>query len=59
MTILEKIKGKNEKQILKEHGKQYCCEVIHRDSLVVFNENDYELIKFFIKKNNFLIKEKK
>jgi glutamate 5-kinase len=39
---IEKIKGKNEKQILKEHGKQFCCEVIHRDSLVVFDENDYE-----------------
>ncbi|HEX7561560.1 MAG TPA: glutamate 5-kinase [Candidatus Humimicrobiaceae bacterium] len=40
--ILEKIRGKNDKQILKEHGREYSCEVIHRDSLVVFNENDYE-----------------
>jgi glutamate 5-kinase len=39
---LEKIRGKNDKQILKEHGMDCCCEVIHRDSLVVFNENDYE-----------------
>ena len=39
---IEKIKGKNEKQIIKEHGEQFCCEVIHRDSLVVFDENDYE-----------------
>jgi glutamate 5-kinase len=39
---LEKIMGKNEKQILNELGREYCCEVIHRDSLVVFNENDYE-----------------
>jgi glutamate 5-kinase len=39
---IEKIRGKNEKQILKKHGKQFCCEVIHRDSLVVFDENDYE-----------------
>jgi len=38
---IEKIMGKNEKQIFKEHGEEYCCEVIHRDSLVVFNENDY------------------
>ncbi len=40
--IIEIIRGKNEKQILKEYGEEYCCEVIHRDSLVVFNENDYE-----------------
>jgi glutamate 5-kinase len=40
--IIEKIMGKNEKQILKEYGDGYCCEVIHRDSLVVFKENDYE-----------------
>jgi glutamate 5-kinase len=39
---LEKIMGRNEKQILNELGREYCCEVIHRDSLVVFNENDYE-----------------
>jgi glutamate 5-kinase len=39
---LEKIRGRNDKQILKEHGLEFCCEVIHRDSLVVFNENDYE-----------------
>ena len=39
---IEKIMGKNEKQILKERGEEFCCEVIHRDSLVVFDENDYE-----------------
>ena len=32
--------GKNEKQILSELGSTLCGEVIHRDSLVVFNERD-------------------
>ena len=32
--------GKNEKQILSELGSTLCGEVIHRDSLVVFNEKD-------------------
>ncbi|MHB1443276.1 MAG: PUA domain-containing protein, partial [Candidatus Humimicrobiaceae bacterium] len=30
------IKGKNEKEILDMFGPDLCCEVIHRDSLVVF-----------------------
>lgn len=30
------VKGKNEKEILEEFGPDLCCEVIHRDSLVVF-----------------------
>jgi glutamate 5-kinase len=30
------IKGKNEKEILDIFGPDLCCEVIHRDSLVVF-----------------------
>ncbi len=39
---IEKIRGKNEKQVLLEQGEEFCAEVIHRDSLVVFDENDYE-----------------
>jgi glutamate 5-kinase len=30
------IKGKNEKEILDIYGPDLCCEVIHRDNLVVF-----------------------
>jgi len=30
------IKGKNEKEILDTFGQDLCCEVIHRDNLVVF-----------------------
>ena len=30
------IKGKNEKEILDAFGQELCCEVIHRDNLVVF-----------------------
>jgi glutamate 5-kinase len=30
------IKGKHEKEILDIYGPELCCEVIHRDSLVVF-----------------------
>jgi glutamate 5-kinase len=37
-----KVMGKNKNQILKEYGRDMCCEVIHRDSMVVFDENDYE-----------------
>jgi len=35
---IDNIKGKKEKQILEEFGSDMCCEVIHRDSLVVFGE---------------------
>jgi glutamate 5-kinase len=35
---IEKIKGKNKKQILSEFNSSMCYEVIHRDCLVVFNE---------------------
>jgi glutamate 5-kinase len=37
---INKIKGMNEKQILKKFGSLICNEVIHRDSLVVFKEVD-------------------
>ena len=37
---INKIKGMNEKQILKKFGSLVCAEVIHRDSLVVFKEID-------------------
>ncbi len=33
---INKIMGKNEKQIIEEFGKEMCTEVIHRDNLVVF-----------------------
>lgn len=33
---IDKIKGKNEKQIAEEFGSLMCGEIIHRDSLVVF-----------------------
>lgn len=33
---ISKIKGKNEKEILGNFGPDLCCEIIHRDSLVVF-----------------------
>jgi glutamate 5-kinase len=39
---INKVMGKNDKQILEEFGLTLCCEVIHRDSLVVFNEKDTE-----------------
>ena len=35
---INKVKGKNEKQIMQEFGRELCCEVIHRDSLVVFDQ---------------------
>ena len=35
-----RLMGKNDKQILAEFGSTLCHEVIHRDSLVVFNEKD-------------------
>jgi glutamate 5-kinase len=37
---INKIKSKNKKQILAEFGIEMCCEVIHRDNLVVFNEHE-------------------
>ncbi len=37
---ISRLMGKNEKQILAEFGSTLCSEVIHRDSLVVFNEKD-------------------
>jgi len=37
---ISRLMGKNEKQILAEFGLTLCSEVIHRDSLVVFNEKD-------------------
>lgn len=37
---INKIKGMNEKQILKKFGSLICDEVIHRNSLVVFKEVD-------------------
>ncbi len=39
---LLKIMGKNENQIKDTFGKKMCSEVIHRDSLVIFNENECE-----------------
>jgi len=33
-----KIKGKNQKKILSEFNDAMCCEVIHRDCLVVFKD---------------------
>ncbi|MBM3707075.1 MAG: glutamate 5-kinase [Actinobacteria bacterium] len=39
---INNIKGKKEKQILEEFGSDMCCEVIHRDSLVVFEEHEEE-----------------
>jgi len=30
------IQGKREEEILKEFGHEFCCEIIHRDNLVVF-----------------------
>ncbi|MBM3705311.1 MAG: glutamate 5-kinase [Actinobacteria bacterium] len=39
---IEKIRGKNDRQIMEEFGREFCFEVIHRDSLVVFDENDFE-----------------
>jgi glutamate 5-kinase len=30
------IKGRQEKEIMNIYGPELCCEVIHRDSLVVF-----------------------
>lgn len=35
---INKLKGKNEKQIREEFGTSLCGEIIHRDSLVVFKE---------------------
>ena len=37
---ISRLMGKNEKQIMSEFGSTLCGEVIHRDSLVVFNEKD-------------------
>ncbi len=37
---INKLMSKNEKQIIAEFGLTLCGEVIHRDSLVVFNEKD-------------------
>ena len=37
---ISRLMGKNEKQITAEFGSTLCAEVIHRDSLVVFNEKD-------------------
>jgi len=34
---INKVKGKNKKQILEEMGSSMCCEIIHRDNLVVFD----------------------
>jgi glutamate 5-kinase len=34
---IKKIMGKNEKSILPLYGENYCGEVIHRDCLVVFD----------------------
>ncbi len=39
---IAKVMGKNKSQILKEFGREMCCEIIHRDSMVVFDENDFE-----------------
>ena len=39
---IERVRGKNDRQIMEEFGKEFCFEVIHRDSLVVFDENEYE-----------------
>jgi glutamate 5-kinase len=36
---IKKIMGKNEKAILPKYGDEMCREVIHRDCLVVY-END-------------------
>lgn len=37
-----KVMGKKENKILEQHGSSLCFEIIHRDSLVVFDENNYE-----------------
>ncbi|MBN1298196.1 MAG: glutamate 5-kinase [Actinobacteria bacterium] len=37
---IDRIKGKNENTVLQQFGRDMCFELIHRDSLVVFNEND-------------------
>ena len=37
-----KVMGKKEKKILEQYGSDLCFEIIHRDSLVVFDENNYE-----------------
>lgn len=39
---IKKVMLKNKNQILKEYGMDMCSEVIHRDGMVVFDENDYE-----------------
>jgi glutamate 5-kinase len=33
---IKMIQGKREEEILKEFGHEFCCEIIHRDNLVVF-----------------------
>ena len=37
---INRLMGKNEKQIMAEFGSGLCGEVIHRDSLVVFKESN-------------------
>jgi glutamate 5-kinase len=34
---INKVKGKNKNQILEEMDSSMCCEIIHRDNLVVFD----------------------
>jgi glutamate 5-kinase len=36
---LVRIKGKNRKEISEEFDPEMCCEVIHRDSLVIFRDD--------------------
>jgi glutamate 5-kinase len=36
---LSTIKGKNKKEISREFDPEMCCEVIHRDSLVIFRDD--------------------
>ena len=36
---LGRIKGKNKKEISEEFEPEMCCEVIHRDSLVIFHDD--------------------
>lgn len=39
---INKVMGKNGRKIKELFGDDLCCEVIHRDSLVVFKENEYD-----------------
>ena len=40
---LNKVMGKNKKEIIKGTDPDKCVEVIHRDSLVIFDDNDFEV----------------